>query len=128
MFGFGWTELVVLLVLGLFVFGPERLPSVVSEGFGMLRQLRTMARQVTDDLKTELGPEFADLDLADLHPRTLVAKHLLGEDDEVPPRPAPDVMPPPSGVRGAVDPRSRGPVAASALRYGDFPPWDPDAT
>jgi len=125
MFGFGWTEIVVLLVIGLFVFGPERLPSVLSEGFGMLRQLRTMARQVTDDIKTELGPEFADIDLASLTPRALVDKHLLGDDDG---EPSPQAS---TGARTAVSsPKVSAPAAprVAVLRAGEIPPWDPDAT
>jgi sec-independent protein translocase protein TatB len=33
-----------------------------------------------NDVKSELGPEFADLDVASLHPRRLVNDHLFGDD------------------------------------------------
>lgn len=83
MFGqLGWGEIIVILLVGLFVFGPERLPGVAKDAGKMLRQLRAMANGVRDDIRTELGPEVADLDLASLNPRTFVAKHLLGDDDE----------------------------------------------
>ena len=78
----GWGEVAVLLVLGLFVFGPERLPTMAAEAGKGLRQLRQYVKGMTADLKTELGPELGDVDLASLNPRTFVQKHLLDDDDD----------------------------------------------
>jgi len=80
--GLGWGEIAVLLLIGLFVFGPDKLPRVARDAGRMLRQLRQMANGVRDDLRSELGPEIADLDIRDLHPKTFVRKHLLEDDDE----------------------------------------------
>ncbi|OHV37888.1 MULTISPECIES: Sec-independent protein translocase protein TatB [Pseudofrankia] len=80
--GLGWGEIAVLLLLGLFVFGPDKLPRVARDAGRMLRQLRQMANGVRDDLRSELGPEIADLDIRDLHPKTFVRKHLLEDGDE----------------------------------------------
>jgi len=103
----GWTELVVLGIVGLIIFGPDRLPKAASDAVRMLRELRTMARGAAADLKAELGPEMADLDLASLHPRRLVGS-ILNDDEPVPASlPAPTV---------------------SALQPGETPPYDPDAT
>jgi sec-independent protein translocase protein TatB len=74
----GW-EIVCLALLGLFIFGPERLPKVISDGVRMLRGLRAMARNATNDLSRELG---TDVSLEDLHPKTFIRKHLLSEEDE----------------------------------------------
>jgi sec-independent protein translocase protein TatB len=74
----GW-ELITLILLGLFIFGPDKLPKAISDGLRMLRQLRDMARNATSDLSKELG---TDIQLEDLHPRTFVRKHLLSEEDE----------------------------------------------
>src|SRR6476659_4195078 len=75
----GWSELIVIAIVGLIVIGPERLPKAAADAARMLRQLRTMARNATADLKAELGPEMADLDLASLHPRRMV-QSLLDDD------------------------------------------------
>jgi sec-independent protein translocase protein TatB len=75
--GLGWGEIGVLLLLALFVVGPERLPGLASDAGRTLRSLRRQVKGLSDDLKTELGPEFADVDLRSLHPRTFVQKHLL---------------------------------------------------
>ncbi|MER7007299.1 twin-arginine translocase TatA/TatE family subunit [Dactylosporangium sp. NPDC000555] len=74
----GW-HLVVIVLVGLFVFGPDRLPKAISDGLRMLRTVRQMARDATGDLGRELG---TDLRLEDLHPKTFVRKHLLSEADE----------------------------------------------
>jgi sec-independent protein translocase protein TatB len=80
--GVGWGEVAALLVIGLFVFGPDKLPRVARDAGRMLRQLRQMANGMREDLRSELGPELADLDIRDLHPKTFVRKHLLEGDDE----------------------------------------------
>jgi sec-independent protein translocase protein TatB len=104
----GWGELVVLFLVAMFVFGPERLPKVAADAGRMLRQLRKMAKGATEDLRAELGPELADLDLASLNPRTFVAKHLLSDDEDEEERPSL--------------------AAYRPLAPGERPPYDVDAT
>jgi sec-independent protein translocase protein TatB len=72
-------EIGALLLLALFIFGPERLPKVIGDGLRMLRGMREMARNATRDLSREMG---TDLSLEDLHPKTFIRKHLLSEEDE----------------------------------------------
>src|SRR3954453_16809723 len=74
----GW-KLLVLALIGVCVVGPDRLPKAISEGVRMLRTLRNMARNATSDLSRELGTEIT---LEDLHPKTLLRKHILSEEDE----------------------------------------------
>ena len=103
----GWPEISVLIVLGLFVFGPERLPGMAAEAGRALRKVRMYAKGLTDDLKAELGPEVGDLDLASLNPKTFVRRHLLEDDDD-------DLVP----VRLSYRP----------LAPTEPAPWDPDTT
>jgi len=72
-------EVAVLVLLGLFIFGPERLPKVIGDGVRLLRKIRTMARNATNDLSQELGTEVT---LEDLNPKTFIRKHVLSEEDE----------------------------------------------
>jgi sec-independent protein translocase protein TatB len=72
-------EIGALLLLALFIFGPERLPKVIGDGLRMLRGMREMARNATRDLSREMG---TDLSLEDLHPKTFIRKHLLSEEEE----------------------------------------------
>jgi sec-independent protein translocase protein TatB len=101
----GWTELVVIAIFGLIILGPDRLPKAAADAAKMLRQLRAMARNATADLKSELGPEMADLDLASLHPRRIMQSALFDEDDE-----------------------PLAPSRRSTLTPGEPPPYDDDAT
>jgi sec-independent protein translocase protein TatB len=104
----GWGELAVLAVVGLVIFGPDRLPKVISDAARLVRELRSMARGAAADLKAELGPEMADLDLASLHPRRIVGSLL--DDEPHPSATAPvELMP-------------------AALADGETPPYDADAT
>jgi sec-independent protein translocase protein TatB len=82
MFGLSAIHLAILLVVGLFVFGPERLPTMLRDVGKALRQVRQTAQTMQDELKAELGPEVGDLDLRSLHPRTFVEKHLFGDEED----------------------------------------------
>ncbi len=119
MLGLGWGEIGVLLLLALFIVGPERLPGVAADAGRTLRSLRRQVKGLTDDLKTELGPEFADVDLRSLHPRTFVQKHLL--DDDL----LDDGDPSTFDLLGGTDGR---PSSGAPLGPGEPAPWDPDAT
>ena len=68
----GWPELAVLLVVGLFVLGPDRLPGVAAQAGRALRTFRTYARGIRDDLAEDLGPEIREVNL-----RTLQNPHIL---------------------------------------------------
>ncbi|MET7393445.1 twin-arginine translocase TatA/TatE family subunit [Dactylosporangium sp. NPDC005572] len=74
----GW-EFILIILVGLFIFGPDRLPKAIGDGMRMLRNVRQMARNATGDLSKELG---TDIQLEDLHPKTFLRKHLLSEADE----------------------------------------------
>jgi len=71
------TKLLILGVIAMLVFGPEKLPQVARDAGRMLRQFRTIAQQARADLKSELGDSFGDFDVTDLNPRTFVRKHLF---------------------------------------------------
>jgi sec-independent protein translocase protein TatB len=91
MFDVGLPEFMVLALVAIFVFGPDKLPDVARQAARMLRSAREMLSNAKSQLSDELGPGFANLDLNDLNPRSLVKKHLLDDlddlDDEEPKRP-----------------------------------------
>lgn len=89
MFNIGWAELLVLIVAGLFVFGPERLPGAVTTFARGLRQVRDYATGAKEQLRAEMGPEFDELrkplqDLGKLRatsPKQALARHLFVDND-----------------------------------------------
>lgn len=77
----GWAEIAVLAVLAMLIFGPERLPKVAADAGRLLRELRRMAKGVTNDLRDEMG-----LDLDEI--RRLDPRRFLDEEDDAPRRTA----------------------------------------
>lgn len=130
MFNIGPMELLVLVVVGLIVLGPDRLPSMARDAARMLRTLREMATGARTQLRDELGPEFADLDLDDfrrLNPRTALQRAILGEEDLRdldPRRTVRDAMrdDPPVSMTKAEPPPQR------PLARNEQAPFDSDAT
>jgi sec-independent protein translocase protein TatB len=121
----GWGEILVLVVAGLFILGPERLPSAAAWLGRSLRQVREYATGAREQLRAELGPDLDELrkpleelrGIRDLNPRRMVSRHLFDDNDfkldDYPPLRLP---PPPSQRRGR------------PLEPGERPPIDPDAT
>jgi sec-independent protein translocase protein TatB len=73
-------EFVLLLVLAVILFGPERLPDLARKAARVVRYVRTMAGSAQEQLSRELGQ---DVDLRDLNPRAFVQKHLLDEVEPI---------------------------------------------
>jgi sec-independent protein translocase protein TatB len=82
MFGVGLPEMAVILVVAAIVFGPDKLPDYARQAARLVRQLRSLAQSAQQDLRNELGPDYADLKLTDLDPRVAIRKHLLEAMDE----------------------------------------------
>jgi sec-independent protein translocase protein TatB len=64
-------EFVLLLVIAVILFGPERLPDLARKAARLVRYLRTVAGSAQQQLSKELGPEFENVDFRDLNPRLL---------------------------------------------------------
>ena len=76
-------EFLLLIVLAVILFGPEKLPDLARKAARVIRYVRTMASSAQEQLSKELGPEFEDMDLRDLNPRTFVQKHLLDDVEPI---------------------------------------------
>ena len=111
MFGMGLPEIGVVLVVGLLVFGPDKLPDLARQAGQFIRTLRQMADNAKNDLGRELGQDLSDLDLKSLDPREVVRRSLF-EDGSTTTSPTPhaDLRPP------------------RTLRPGETPPFDTEAT
>ena len=114
-------EFVLLLVLAVILFGPERLPELARKAARVVRYVRTMAGSAQQQLSRELGPGFEDLDFRDLNPRAFVQKHLL---DDVEPIIA-DVKKEITDVQGSVT-GSTSDVAAAINGAKDISPGGPE--
>ena len=87
----GWGEMLVLVIAGLVILGPERLPGAIRWTAGAVRQARDYISGATSQLRQDLGPEFDDLreplselqKLRGMTPRAALTKHLLDGDDSI---------------------------------------------
>jgi sec-independent protein translocase protein TatB len=126
----GWAEILIIVVAGLFILGPERLPSAAAWLGRNVRKVREYATGAREQLRTEMGDDFEELrkplqdlqQLRNFDPRRAMTKHLLDDVDtgngtkangHTPPAPEPAPAP------AKEDP---------APRAGDKAPFDPDAT
>jgi sec-independent protein translocase protein TatB len=128
----GWGEIMVLVVAGLFILGPERLPAAAAWMGKAIRQVREYATGAREQLRGELGPEFDELrkpleelrGLRNFNPRTAVQRTLF--DDS--PAPASNG----NGTNGAPHTPAPSsytpPPAPERLARNERPPIDPDAT
>ncbi len=108
MFGVGLPEMALIAFIAVLVFGPDKLPGLAQQAGQLLRKARNMANSARDELRTELGPEFADLELRDLDPRSIVRKHIIEAMEE----------------GDLAEGRQKKP----RLAEGQLPPYDAEAT
>lgn len=115
MFDIGIGEILILAVLGLLVFGPERLPKAASDAARMLRNVRSMASSARKDLADSAGMDFSDAkdamnEISQFHPRRMMRGIFEDDDDDG------DAATPSSEAKGDAKPKAQGPA------------FDPDAT
>jgi len=85
MFGVGMGEFLGLVVLGLFLVGPDKLPNAAKDFARFLHKVRNFTSYASRELKENLGPGFEDLDVKDLTPKNLAKKVLGNAMDDVKP-------------------------------------------
>ncbi|WP_406421881.1 sec-independent translocase [Streptomyces sp. NBC_00873] len=79
----GALELVTLVILGVLIFGPDKLPKVIQDASRFIRKIREFSESAKEDIRTELGPEFKDFEFEDLNPKTFVRKQLMDGNDDL---------------------------------------------
>lgn len=144
MFDFlSWGHLLVIGLAALFIFGPERLPTLAADAGRGLRRLREAIAGVRDQMTAELGedlPDLRELDVRRYHPRVFLRTQLLGDDenravqaDRSPGSSASTASAPTASEPAAFEPAQHqralgadfgGPAVARVLP----PPFDVDAT
>ena len=141
------TKLLVLGVVALLVFGPDRLPGIAAQAGRALRELRRMAEGAKSELQENLGPEFSNFDIEDLNPKRFVRKHLAAEftgdgallgrmadgngtaaDNGSTVSAASDSAAPDSGAPNSGAPANGWISAMATLTPGESPPYDAEAT
>lgn len=78
-------EFLGLVVLGLFLVGPDKLPNAAKDFARFLHKVRNFTSYASRELRENLGPGFEDLDVKDLTPKNLAKKVLGNAMDDVKP-------------------------------------------
>ncbi|WP_417216289.1 sec-independent translocase [Arthrobacter sp.] len=130
MFGINGGEFLILLVLAVFVLGPDKLPVYAQQLARLVKEVRRMATGAKEQLREEVGDEIADMDWRKLDPRQYdprkIIKDALLEDDD-------DDVTSGAGQRTTGQPRalpSPAPVRSggAALQSNERAPFDLEAT
>jgi sec-independent protein translocase protein TatB len=141
----GWGEILVLIVAGLFILGPERLPGAAAWLGQNLRKVKGFAAGAREQLREEMGPEFEELrkpledlrSLRNFDPRRVVTQHLFDGDADPLGINAikSDINGEINGTSGGAKPNGYPATSApqvkpqaEPLTPGEKPPFDPDAT
>jgi sec-independent protein translocase protein TatB len=132
----GWGEILVLIIAGLFILGPERLPEAASWLAKSVRKVRDFATGAKEQLREEMGPEFDQLrkpledlrGLRNFDPKRVVTQHLF--DGDADPLGLKSITnggsTPANGSNGYLAGQTQS--APEPLKPGERPPIDPDAT
>jgi sec-independent protein translocase protein TatB len=87
-FGLTFDKLLIILVIAVFLIGPERLPGYAAQLARLVKTLRGFADGARDRMREEMGPEFDEVDWRKLDPRQYDPRRIIREalvDEVVPP-------------------------------------------
>ncbi|GAB3645058.1 Sec-independent protein translocase family protein [Glycomyces tarimensis] len=77
--GLGGVEFLVIILIAIFLWGPDKLPEALRSLRQFVFKARNMASNAAADLSREIG---TDIKPEDLNPKTFVRKHILSEEDQ----------------------------------------------
>lgn len=86
----GWGEILVLIIVGIIVVGPERLPRIITDVKAMIHAARGAITSAKEELGDDFKEDFEDFrkplsqinDMRRMGARGLVSKALLDDDPE----------------------------------------------
>lgn len=128
---FSLSEIVGLVILAIIVFGPDKLPELARKAARVIAYLRRVGNDARGQLRRELGPEYDNIHLADLNPKTFISKHLLSSDEVADLRQIrDDALTEGRLVQDTLAEASGTPAGAEGRAAGRSPvvPFDPEAT
>ncbi|MBO1901131.1 twin-arginine translocase TatA/TatE family subunit [Leucobacter weissii] len=75
--GLTFDKILVILVIAMFLLGPERLPVYAKKLGELVRGIKRMADGAKDRLRDEMGPEFEEVDWKQLDPRQYDPRRII---------------------------------------------------
>jgi sec-independent protein translocase protein TatB len=132
-FGINGPEFFLLLIIGIMVIGPKRLPEYTQKLANLVKEVRRMASGAREQIKEEVGIDIDEVDWKKYDPRQYdprrIIKEALLDDDSKP------VSPGAPAVAAAAAVAASGPAgsarterAVQRLPQGETAPFDTEAT
>jgi len=79
MFDINGSEFLILLVVAVFVIGPERMPEYAAKLAKLVKQVRGMADTAKEQLREQMGSEFDEVDWKQYDPRQYDPRRIVRE-------------------------------------------------
>ncbi|WP_160664549.1 twin-arginine translocase TatA/TatE family subunit [Pseudarthrobacter sp. ATCC 49987] len=131
MLGINGPEFILLLIIGLLVIGPSRLPEYTQKLANIVKEVRRMASGAREQIKEEVGIDIDDVDWKkydprQYDPRRIIKEALLDDDTKPVSAGAPAAV---ATVAAATAAAERRPArAVERLPAGEPAPFDSEAT
>lgn len=85
--GLTFEKMLIILLIAVFVVGPDRLPLYAAKLAQLVRSLRNLASGAKDRMREEMGPEFDEVDWRKLDPRQYDPRRIIRDallEDQTP--------------------------------------------
>ncbi|UZX03976.1 Sec-independent protein translocase TatB [Arthrobacter sp. CDRTa11] len=137
MFGINGPEFFLLLIIGIMVIGPKRLPEYTQKLANLVKEVRRMASGAREQIKEEVGIDIDDVDWKkydprQYDPRRIIKEALLDDDSKPVSAGAPAAVAAASGAAavaaGASAGSSRPVRTVERLPAGEVAPFDTEST
>jgi sec-independent protein translocase protein TatB len=133
-FGINGPEFFLLLIIGVLVIGPQRLPEYTQKLANLVKEVRRMASGAREQIKEEVGIDIDDVDWKkydprQYDPRRIIKEALLDDDSKPVSAGAPAAVAAVSGAAAAASPAPALPQrVVQTLPPGEAAPYDTEAT
>lgn len=131
MFGINGPEFLILLVIGILVIGPKRLPEYTQKLTNIVKELRRMASGAKEQLKEETGVDLNEVDWRKYDPRQYdprkIIRNALLDDAAVAAAPSAGAAAA-AGTSALAAPAAAPERTVERLSAGEKAPFDSEAT
>ncbi|MCT9870061.1 Sec-independent protein translocase TatB [Paenarthrobacter aurescens] len=133
MFGINGPEFILLLIIGVLVIGPSRLPEYTQKLANLVKEVRRMASGAREQIKEEVGIDIDEVDWKKYDPRQYdprrIIKDALLDDDTKPVSAGAPAAVATAAAAESAETKPKAPVRViERLAEGEAAPFDSEAT
>ncbi|WP_026546207.1 protein translocase TatA [Paenarthrobacter nicotinovorans] len=133
MFGINGPEFILLLIIGVLVIGPSRLPEYTQKLANLVKEVRRMASGAREQIKEEVGIDIDEVDWKKYDPRQYdprrIIKDALLDDETKPVSAGAPAVAATAAAAASVETKPKAPARViERLAEGEAAPFDSEAT